>query len=149
MTEILDITRSMNLTLKPVKCKTLSIRSGRPDNCTFAIGDDVVKSLQEAPKKFLGSTITFRGKTKEAFDGVSEKLTCFIQNIDSSQIRKEYKLHVYIDYVVPSLRFMLTVHEICDNQLQQLDHIHTNAIKSWLGLVIHAPPLPFSTVQVA
>ena len=116
MTEILDITRSMNLTFKPVKCKTLSIRSGRPDNCTFAIGDDVVKSLQEAPKKFLGSTITFRGKTKEAFDGVSEKLTCFIQNIDSSQIRKEYKLlRVYIEYAVPSLRFMLTVHEAIVN----------------------------------
>ncbi len=59
MTKILDITSSMNLTLKPVKCKTMSICSGSPDNCTFKIGDIVLKSLQDTPEKFLGSTITF------------------------------------------------------------------------------------------
>ena len=35
MTDVLDLTHSMNLTLKPVKCKTMSIRSGSPDDCTF------------------------------------------------------------------------------------------------------------------
>ncbi len=147
MTEILDITSSMNLTLKPIKCKTMSIRSGSPDNCTFTIGDNVLKSLQDAPEKFLGSTITFRGKTKETFDNVKDKLIGIIDNIDNSQIRNEYKVRVFTEYAIPSLRFMLTVHELCDTQLQMLDHIHTNAIKKWLGLsingatpaVIHSP----------
>ena len=58
MNEIHDITKSMGLTLKPVKCKSISIRSGRSDDCTFAIGDVVLKSLKDAPEKFLGSNIT-------------------------------------------------------------------------------------------
>ena len=50
MNEIHDITKSMGLTFKPVKCKSISIRSGRSDDCTFAIGDVVLKSLKDVPK---------------------------------------------------------------------------------------------------
>ena len=35
MNDILDITQSMNLQLKPVKCKTISIRSGLPCEINF------------------------------------------------------------------------------------------------------------------
>ena len=58
MTEVLDLTRSMNLTLKPVKCKTMSICNGSPDDCTFVIGDTTLQSLKDAPETFLGSTVT-------------------------------------------------------------------------------------------
>ena len=137
MTEVLDLIQSMNLTLKPVKCKTLSIRSGSPDVCTFFIGETILKSLKDIPEKFLGSLITFKGKTKDTFDYVKSKLCSIIKNVDASMIRDEFKLRVYVNYAAPSLRFMLTVHELCDTQLELLDHIHTNAIKKWLGLAIH------------
>ena len=52
MNEIQDI---MNLTLNPVKCKTMSARSGSPDNFTFTFGDTVLKSLQNAPDKIWGA----------------------------------------------------------------------------------------------
>ena len=52
-------------------------------------------------------------------------------------MRDEYKLRVYSNYAAPSLKFMLTVHDLCDKQLETLDHIHTNAIKNWLGLPVH------------
>ena len=68
MNEINDITRSMGLTLKPVKCKSNSIPGGKAEACTFAIGDVVLKSLNDAPEKFLRSNITFKGKSKEIHD---------------------------------------------------------------------------------
>ena len=74
MNEIHDITKSMGLTLKPVKCKSISIRSGKSDNCTFAIGDVVLKSLKDAPEKFLGSNITYKGKSKDIHEIVKNKL---------------------------------------------------------------------------
>ena len=43
MNEIHDITQSMGLTLKPVKCKSISIRGGKAEACTFAIGDVILK----------------------------------------------------------------------------------------------------------
>ena len=57
MNEIHSITKTMNLTLKPVKCKSISICSGRSKACTFSIGDNVLKSLKDAPEKnFLVAT---------------------------------------------------------------------------------------------
>ena len=64
-----------------------------------------------------------------------------IKNVD------EFKLKIYTQYATPSMRYMLTVHELTDTQLEKLDHFHTNAIKRLLGLpskgptpvVIHSP----------
>ena len=65
MNEIHSITKTMNLTLKPVKCKSISICSGRSKACTFSIGDNVLKSLKDAPEKFLGCNITYSGKSAD------------------------------------------------------------------------------------
>ena len=147
MNEIHDITKSMGLTLKPVKCKSISIRSGRSDDCTFAIGDVVLKSLKDAPEKFLGSNITYKGKSKDIHEIVKNKLEGMMENIKKCCIRDEFKLKIYTQYATPSMRYMLTVHELTDTQLEKLDHFHTNAIKGLLGLpskgptpaVIHSP----------
>ncbi len=139
MNEIYDITCSMNLTLKPVKCKSISIRSGKSDACTFTLGDNVLKSLKDAPEKFLGSNITFSGKSKDINEIVKSKLETITSNVSSCMIRDEYKLRVYTQYSIPSIRYMLTVHELTDNQLEGLDHIHTKAIKAFLGLPPRGP----------
>lgn len=57
MSEIHKITQSMNLTLKPSKCKSMSLCSGRPSLCQFKVGDIVLKTTKEAPEKFLGKHI--------------------------------------------------------------------------------------------
>ena len=137
----------MNLTLKPVKCKSISIRSGKSDACTFSLGDNILKSLKDAPEKFLGSNITFSGKSADIYEIVQSKLNGMIHNIASCKVREEFKLRVYTQYATPSIRYMLTVHELTDTQLDKLDHMHTNTIKSFLGLpsrgptpaIIHSP----------
>ena len=68
-------------------------------------------------------------------------------NINSCMVRDEFKLRVYTQYATPSIRYMLTVHELTDTQLDKLDHMHTNTIKAFLGLpprgptpaIIHSP----------
>jgi hypothetical protein len=147
MNEINNLACSMNLTLKPSKCKSISIRSGKPAEISFNIGENVLNTLKVAPEKFLGCQITFNGKTKDIFELMSTKLSEYITNIDNSAIRNEYKLRVYVQYVLPSLRYLMTVHEITDTQLQSLDHLHTNVIKSYLDMqprgptpaIIHSP----------
>ena len=81
------------------------------------------------------------------FDLISSKLSEKINNIQESAIRDEYKLRFYVQYCVPSLRYLLTVHELTGSQLDLLDHLHTNTIKAFLGLpsrgptpaIIHSP----------
>ena len=130
MNVIYDITRSMNLTLKPVKCKSISIRSGKPDTCTFTLGDYILKSLKDAPEKFLGCNITFSGKSKDIYEIVSSKLESIISNISECKVRGEFKPRVYIQYAIP---------ELTDTQLDKLDRVHTNTIKAFLGMPPRGP----------
>ena len=81
MNEINDITKSIGLTLKPVKCKSISIHSGKSDDCTFAIRDVVLKSLTDAPEKFLGSNISYKGKSKDIHELVKNKLEGMMDDI--------------------------------------------------------------------
>ena len=140
MNEIHSITKTMNLTLKPVKCKSISICSGRSKACTK-------NECEDAPEKFLGCNITYSGKSADIHEIVQSKLTGMADNIKSCMVRDEFKLRVYTQYATPSIRYMLTVHELTHTQLDKLDHMHTNTIKAFLGLpprgptpaIIHSP----------
>ena len=139
MNELSELTASMNLTLKPVKCKSLSICSGKPKAIKFSIGDNKLKSVQDAPEKFLGVLITLYNKTSDHFEVVKSKLNSMIENINVSLIRNEFKLRVYNEYSVPSIRYLLMTHELTDTQLNSLDQINTNAVKSWLQMKPKGP----------
>ena len=75
MNQIREITQSMNLQLKSVKCKTIPIRSGVPYEVQFSLGSDALKTVKEAPEKFLGCQITFGGKNRDMYDLISSKLS--------------------------------------------------------------------------
>ena len=127
----------MSLTLKPVKCRSLSIRGGKPDTCEFSLGDNMLKTLKDAPQKFLGCMIHFNGKSKERYNMIKSRVSDIITNIDSSSVRDEFRFRIYMQYAVPSMRYLLTVHELSDTQLNELDHLHTNTIKKWLHIGKH------------
>ncbi|KAI8512078.1 hypothetical protein Bbelb_111780 [Branchiostoma belcheri] len=135
ITQISSNTKSMNLSLKPCKCKSMSIVSGKSTDISFTIAGDPDKTTKDAPEKFLGGYITFSSKTKETYSDILVKtVETTIENISKSAIRNEYKLRVYMEYAFPSWRYMLMVHDLTDTQLQKLDAIHTKAIKTWLKM---------------
>ncbi len=119
--KIIECTRSMNLVLKPVKCRSISICSGSPKEVSFLTGDFKVPTVKEKPVKFLGSYITFLGKTSEIFGIISSKMCDMLDNIDSVNIRGEYKTRIYTQYGLPSLRYILSVHSLTD----------THNLKNW------------------
>ena len=77
------------------------------------------------------------------YDLFSSKLSEKIKNIQEAAIRGEYKLRVYVEYCVPSLRYLMTVHELTDSQLDLLGHLHTNTVKAFLGLSSRGPTPAF------
>ena len=116
-------TSSMGLKLKPAKCRSLSIRSGKPTKIDYFIGNDRVKTVDEDPQKFLGSLISFSGKTEETFEFIKAKIETPINRINSTLVRNEYKLALYAKYLLPSVRFVLTVHDLRKCHLQKLDSL--------------------------
>ena len=91
----------MNLLLKPSKCRSISICSGKPKSITFSIGDTPLPTVLEKPEKFLGSYITFYGKSTETFNLIRNKVNSLLTNIDNSAIRNEYKMRFFVNMVFP------------------------------------------------
>ena len=56
--QLQDFTSSMGLKLKPSKCKSLSIRSGKSEDLEFLLGTDKIKSIiRETSHKFLSAIL--------------------------------------------------------------------------------------------
>ena len=51
-----------------------------------------------------------------------------------SGVQNKYKLKIYHKYLLPSIRFLLTVHDITATDLKKLDTLSDKFIKKWAGL---------------
>ena len=133
-------TKSMNLKLKPSKCRSLSLCGGKPKAVPFYIDGTPLSTLDESPHKFLGSTITFSGKQKDTYKLIMEHFKTKLQYIDSLLVRNEYKLKMFKDYLLPASRFILTVHELTQTSLKNIDSLTNSYLKKWSGLPRCATP---------
>ena len=104
------------------------------------LGDTSIDTLEKDSHKFLGSTITFSGKTNETFELIRDYLSTRLSRIDNMLIRNEYKLKIYTKYLLPSSRFLLTVHDLCKSHLDKLDELCHRYLKKWAGLSRSATP---------
>ena len=134
--EINSCCKSMGLKLKPSKCRSLSIVSGSSEEIFFEIDGNKVETLTSKHHKFLGSTISFTGKQRDILEVVEEHFLSKLQNIDKLAVRDEYKVKIYSDYLLPSSRFILTVHNLTSSSLDHLDAVTRRFLKKWL----HLPP---------
>ena len=106
----------------------------------FKIGENEIVTLQEGPHKFLGSNLTFSGKQSDIFDLVHGYFETRLKRIDSLLIREDYKVKMFRDYVIPSSRFLLTVHEITYTNLDKLDALCNKFLKKWMHMPQSAAP---------
>ena len=125
---------SMGMKLKPSKCRSLSIKGGYSANIPFHIGDTAIPSISEEEQKFLGKLLFFSGKSEETFKLVRDTLKEALANIEASLIRPEYKLWILKNYLIPSKRFLLTVHTLTQTHLKLLDTFVDKHTKKWAGL---------------
>ena len=129
---------SMGLTYKPSKCRSLSIQQGRVTNTQFTLKDKQgnnipISTMEDDPAKFLGSTVTHRNTPADHFNFLNSKLEKKLSNLDSTEVRGEFKAAVYQRYILPSMRFYLSVHNIHQTHLMALDHLAKGFLKKWLG----------------
>lgn len=141
-------TTSMGLKLKPVKCISLSLCAGQPTNTTFILNGHEIDTLENSNHKFLGSSISFSGKQSETLKVIEKHFKEGLEHIDGLEIRDEYKMKMYSKYLLPSKKFILTVHTLTATSLKQLDALVHRFLKKWSHLpqcasteIIHVPGL--------
>ena len=59
--------KSTGMKIKPTKCRTFSISSGKPSKTTFHIEDNQIPTIEEEEQKFLGRVLFFKGKSEDTF----------------------------------------------------------------------------------
>ena len=84
---------------------------GKPTVVDFCIGENIVPSILNEEQKFLGKLQFFQGKSQNTFDHIKEVFKEKLDNIDNLMIRNEQKMWIYKNYFLPSVRFLLTVHD--------------------------------------
>ena len=139
ISDIEEKIKSMGLVIKPSKCSSLSIQSGKSSNLNFHLlnqnGEKVsIASVCDKPLKFLGSQITALNKPSEMFQFLYDKLENKMKNIDDSKLRGEFKLNIYCRYALPSLRYHFSVHDVHKTHLDKLDSLVKKFIKRWLNI---------------
>jgi hypothetical protein len=124
----------MGMKIKPSKCRTYSLCSGRHTVVPFHIGGSPVASIRDEEQKFLGKVIFFTGKSEETFSHIRDILVEGLANIEKAMVRNEYKLWIYSQYFLPSKRFLLTIYTLTDTHLKLLDTLTDKSVKKWAGL---------------
>ena len=123
-----------------MRCRTLSMVSGKPSEINFTLTDSVtnskvtLKTLVDEPHKFLGQILTFKNSTKDHFEFLKKILETKLTNLDSSPVRNEYKIATYDRYLLPSLRYHFSVHNVTQTHLNQLDMTANRFLKKWVGI---------------
>ena len=127
---------SMGLSFKPSKCRSLSIVGGKPTPVVFSLPDPEsgervdLRTLESDPYKFLGSIVSFQNSNQEHLKFLKEKISRKLENVDSTKVRAEYKVAIYSRYVLPSLRYHLTVHSLNKTHLDELDLVAQRFLKN-------------------
>ena len=120
--------------IKPTKCRSFTLSSGKPSVVHFKFEENVVPSISEEEQKFLGRVLFFSGKSEECYRLLESIITKKMNNLDKTEIRNEYKLEIYQMYILPSIRFLLTVHDLPQTYLTKLDTAADQFLKRWAGL---------------
>ena len=73
------------------------------------------------PHKFLGQTLTFKNTAKDHFDFLYNILETKLENMNTVTVRLEYKITTYDRYLIPSMRYHLSKHNIHQTHLDNID----------------------------
>ena len=122
------------MALKPFKCRSFSLVKGKPTCVDFKIGENIVPSILNEEQKFLGKLQFFHGKSQDTFNHLKETFKQKLDNIENLMIRNEQKVWIYKYYFLPSVRFLLTVHDLTQTHVQKLDAFTHMFLKRWTGL---------------
>ena len=57
-----------------------------------------VSTVKDELGKFLGSYVTYHGKTQETYRLIFNKIFAMLGNIESFHVRPEYKVRVWTEY---------------------------------------------------
>ena len=125
---------AIGLHLKPSKCKSLSIVKGTCKNVNFSINNEKIDNIKDDKFKFLGSTIYSAHQSIQISKLIEQDLINQMKTINELPLRGSYKTELYPIYIIPKLRFQLSVHTLTQTALDNMDKLVRKFIRTWLKI---------------
>ena len=131
----IDKAADLDLSFKPVKCVSYLFDGLKIIPQGISLSKGATRSIVEGETKFLGKIIdvSISATKKVAGARVKARLTNLLSATDSLQIRGEYKLWIYRNYIIPLLRFTLCVDSVSVSTISQLESTATRYLEKWLN----------------
>ena len=82
----------MGMLLKPSKCRSYSVTSGKSSDISFKINTNTIPTIKNKEQKFLGKKIFFTAKTKDTLEYLTSEFREKFMNLDKSLVRNEFKI---------------------------------------------------------
>ncbi|MEL7079400.1 MAG: Ulp1 family isopeptidase, partial [Cyanobacteria bacterium J06582_2] len=122
------------LYVKPEKCRSLVIKKGKVSQMTPSIGGNPITSITEKPIKYLGKLYNRALNDKEQTEEVLKEAKQGLRKIGETKIPGRYKAWVVQHMLLPRLMWPLTIYNIPESRVEEIQRLITAHLKKWLGL---------------
>ena len=122
------------LEVRPEKCRSLVIIDGKLSRRTPTINNKPITSITEKPIKYLGKiynrTLNDREQTKDILEDLEKSL----KKLEKCRVPGRYKAWMVQNTLIPKLIWPLTIYEIPETKVKEMQGKITMKLKKWLGL---------------
>ena len=122
------------LSVKPEKCRSLVIIKGVVSQRTPQIQGNPITSITEKPVKYLGKVYNKSLNDQEQAGEVLKELKQGLKKIGKTMIPGRYKAWMVQHMLLPRLMWPLTIYNIPESKVEEMQRLITVRLKSWLGL---------------
>ena len=122
------------LSIKPEKSRSLVIIGGKVSNKTPSIEGVPITSITEKPIKYLGKLYNKTLNEQEQAKEVLSELKQGLKKIEKTMIPGRYKAWMFQHMLLPRMMWPLTIYNIPESKVEEMQIRITGHLKRWLGL---------------
>ena len=126
--------KGAGLSIKPEKSRSLVIIGGKVSSKTPSIEGVPITSITEKPVKYLGKLYNKTLNEMEQAAEVLEELKIGLKKIDKTVIAGRYKAWMFQHMLLPRIMWPLTIYNIPESKVEEMQTLITGKLKKWLGL---------------
>ena len=122
------------LSIKPEKSRSLVIIGGKVSNKTPSIEGVPITSITEKPIKYLGKLYNSSLNEQEQAKEVLGELKQGLKKIERTLVPGRYKAWMFQHMLLPRLMWPLTIYNIPESKVEEMQTRITGHLKRWLGV---------------
>ena len=122
------------LSIKPEKSRSLVIIEGKVSDKTPSIEGVPITSITEKPIKYLGKLYNKTLNEQEQAKEVLVDLKQGLKKIERTRIPGRYKAWTFQHMLLPRIMWPLTIYNIPESKVEEMQAQITGHLKKWLGL---------------